>query len=288
MQVTPAELIFILPVAALIGALVGSFLNVVIYRLPVMLERAWQQEARDILELEPPADQSVFNLATPPSRCNGCGGAIKPWQNIPIISWLLQRGKCRNCSSAISLQYPLVEASCALLTATAAWQFGASWQTVAAIIFTWFLLAGSIIDLNTKLLPDNITLPLLWLGLIVSLFPWSVTPEQAIVGAAMGYLSLWSVYQLFKLLTGKEGMGFGDFKLLAALGAWCGWEQLPTIILLSSMAGAIIGIAWLKLGDKHKDTAMPFGPYLAIAGWLAYLWGPQMTNAYLGYMNGTG
>jgi len=286
MESTPAELILLLPVAALLGALVGSFLNVVIYRLPVMLERSWENDAREILELDPPEEQTVFNLATPPSRCRGCGAAIKPWQNIPVLSWLLQGGKCRSCKSPISAQYPLVEAGCALLTFAVALQFGATWQTVAAMLFTWFLVAGAVIDFNTQLLPDNITLPLLWLGLLVSLAPWSVSPEQAIIGAALGYLSLWGVYQLFKLLTGKEGMGYGDFKLLAALGAWCGWEQLPTVILLSSMAGAVIGIAWLKLGGKHKDTAMPFGPYLAIAGWLAYLWGPQMTDAYLGYMTG--
>jgi len=288
MPVSSADLFVFLPMAALIGAMVGSFLNVVIYRLPVMLERDWEKEARAILELESNESQSVFNLASPPSRCQGCGAAIKPWQNIPIISWIVQGGKCRNCKSSISVQYPMVEASCAVLTVVVAWQFGPTWHALAAIVFTWFLLAGAVIDFNTKLLPDSITLPLLWLGLIVSLFPWSITPEQAIVGAALGYLSLWSVYQLFKLLTGKEGMGFGDFKLLAALGAWCGWEQLPTIILLSSLSGAVLGIIWLKLGDKHKDTAMPFGPYLAIAGWLAYLWGPQMTDAYLAYLNGTG
>lgn len=288
MSASPTELLFILPVAALLGALIGSFLNVVIYRLPVMLERGWESEARAFLELDPPADQGVFNLATPPSRCRGCGAAIKPWQNIPVLSWLLQRGKCRSCDASISAQYPVVEAGCALLTATVIWQLGATWQGLAGMVFTWFLLAGAVIDFNTKLLPDNLTLPLMWLGLLVSLLPWSITPQQAILGAAFGYLSLWSVYQLFKLVTGKEGMGYGDFKLLAALGAWCGWEQLPTIILLSSFAGAVLGILWLKLGDKHRDTAMPFGPYLAIAGWLAYLWGPQLTDAYLGYLHGTG
>jgi len=278
---SPEELSFLLPLAALVGALVGSFLNVVIYRLPVMLERSWRGEARAILELENGAEEPPFNLATPPSRCNGCGSPIKPWQNIPVISWLIQGGKCRQCQCPVSAQYPLVELACAVLTALVIWRFGATWQGLAACVFTWFLLAAAVIDLKTTLLPDNLTLPLLWLGLVLSLASWSVTPEQAIVGAALGYLSLWSVYQLFRLLTGKEGMGFGDFKLLAALGAWCGWEQLPTIILLSSLAGAIIGVVWLKLGDKDRDTAMPFGPYLAIAGWLAYLWGPQLTAQYL-------
>lgn len=286
MLANPTELVLFLAVAALIGALIGSFLNVVIYRLPVMLERGWESEAREMLGMEPPEDQGVFNLSTPPSRCNQCNTAIKPWQNIPVLSWIIQGGKCRNCKSAISVQYPLVELFCSLLTFAVAWQFGLSWQAFAAAVFTWFLVAGAVIDLKTQLLPDSLTLPLLWLGLLVSLAPWSVTPEQAIIGSALGYLSLWTVYQAFKLLTGKEGMGFGDFKLLAALGAWCGWEQLPTIILLSSMAGAIIGIIWLKLGGKDRDTAMPFGPYLAIAGWLTYLWGPQITNAYLAYMGG--
>ncbi len=286
MQANTVDLIFLLPVAALIGALVGSFLNVVIFRLPVMLERSWQEEARAILELDPPKDQSVFNLATPPSRCNGCGSPIKPWQNIPVLSWLIQGGKCRTCKTSVSIQYPLIETGSALLTTLVVWHFGATWQAFAGIIFTWFLITGAVIDFHTKLLPDNITLPLLWLGLLVSLAPFSISPEHAIVGAVLGYLSLWSVYQLFKLLTGKEGMGYGDFKLLAGLGAWCGWEQLPLIILLSSITGAILGIIWLKLGDKHKDTAMPFGPYLAIAGWLSYMWGPQMLDAYLGILGG--
>ncbi len=286
MPVSPLDIVFLLPLAVLMGALIGSFLNVVIYRLPVMLERAWESDARSILEHDPPEDQTPFNLATPPSRCNGCGSPIKPWQNIPVISWLIQGGKCRSCNTAISAQYPLVELSCAVLTGLVVWRFGASWQALAGAVFTWFLLAAAVIDLRTKLLPDNLTLPLMWLGLIVSLFDWSISPEQAIVGAALGYLSLWSVYQAFKLLTGKEGMGYGDFKLLAALGAWCGWEQLPTVILLSSLAGAIIGIIWLKIGDKDRDTTMPFGPYLAIAGWLAYLWGPQMTDAYLATLGG--
>lgn len=284
MPANPGDFLLLLPIAALVGALVGSFLNVVIYRLPVMLERSWQIEARAILELDPTEEQSTFNLATPPSRCNGCGAAIKPWQNIPIVSWLIQGGKCSSCKAPISVQYPLVEAGCSLLTLVVAWKFGASWQSVAVILFTWFLVASAVIDFHTKLLPDNLTLPLLWLGLVVSLATWSITPEQAIVGAALGYLSLWSVYQLFKLVTGKEGMGYGDFKLLAALGAWCGWEQLPIIILLSSLAGAVLGIAWLKLGGKHKDTAMPFGPYLAIAGWLTYLWGTEITASYLGFI----
>ncbi|WP_019531241.1 prepilin peptidase [Dasania marina] len=268
----------------ILGLLVGSFLNVVIYRLPVMMEKEWQSECRYILELaEVGADEKPekFNLAFPNSHCPNCKKEIKPWQNIPVISYLLLKGKCARCQNPISLRYPIIEAVSGLLSGILIWQLGMGYELVAALLLTWALIALTMIDADTQLLPDQITLPLLWLGLICNAFGLYTSLENALWGAVFGYLSLWTVYWVFKLLTGKEGMGFGDFKLLAALGAWMGWQSLPIIILLSSLVGAIIGIALMLLNNKGRDTAIPFGPYLAIAGWIAFLWGDHITRSYL-------
>ena len=267
-----------------VGLLVGSFLNVVIYRLPVMMEREWKNECRLILELDQEASaehSTVFNLAQPNSRCPHCDTSIKPWQNIPVISYILLRGSCANCGASISLRYPIIEAVTGLLSAVIAWQLGVSPQTLAALLFTWCLISLTMIDADHKLLPDQITLPLLWGGLLINSFGLIVPLYDAVWGAIGGYLSLWSVYWGFKLLTGKEGMGYGDFKLLAALGAWMGWQSLLIIILLSSLVGAIVGTIMLVASKRGRDTAIPFGPYLAAAGWITLLWGDQIINAYL-------
>lgn len=265
-----------------LGLLVGSFLNVVIYRLPVMLTRRWQAESRELLELEQPASER-FNLLLPHSHCPSCRAKVAWYDNIPLLSWLLLRGKCRHCQTSIAVRYPLVELSCGLLSAVVAWHYGASGFTWAALLFTWVLLALTFIDADTMLLPDDLTLPLLWGGLLLSLWSGLVSPAEAITGAVIGYLVLWSVYWAFKLLTGKEGMGYGDFKLLAALGAWLGPWMLPQIILLSSLFGAAWGIASaLKKGNQP----MPFGPFLAAAGWVALIWGQAINNWYLGLLSG--
>ena len=273
-------LAFILCVLVL-GLLIGSFLNVLVYRLPKMMEREWQAQAREALELpEEPAGET-FNLVLPNSRCPHCAHEIKPWENIPLISYLFLRGKCSSCKTHISLRYPLVELTCGLLSAYVAWHFGFSWQTGAFLLLTWGLLAMSLIDVDHHLLPDSLVLPLLWLGLIVNYLGLFTSLESALWGAIAGYLSLWSVYWLFKLVTGKEGMGYGDFKLLAMLGAWGGWQILPLTILLSSLVGAVLGVIMLKLRNQDSSTPIPFGPYLAIAGFIALLWGEQITSSYL-------
>ena len=265
----------------LVGLLIGSFLNVVVYRLPKMLLRDWQAQAREILELPAEADKQTFNLILPNSSCPHCAHEIKPWENIPIFSWLFLRGKCSACKAPISTRYPLVELTCGLLSAYVAWHFGFTWQTGSMLLLTWGLLAMSLIDADHQLLPDALVLPLLWLGLIVNQFGLFASPADALWGAIAGYLSLWSVYWLFKLVTGKEGMGYGDFKLLAMLGAWGGWQILPLTILLSSLVGAVLGVIMLRLRNAETSTPIPFGPYLAIAGWIALLWGEQITASYL-------
>ncbi len=269
--------------AIILGLMVGSFLNVVIYRLPVMMEQEWKQECRLILELEEETAESEekFNLATPNSCCPKCKTPIKPWQNIPVISYILLKGRCGNCQAPISIRYPLIEAATGILSGIIAWQLGVSPQTIAGFFLTWCLISLTMIDADHKILPDQITLPLLWAGLILNSFSLFVPLQDALWGAVAGYLSLWSVYQGFKLLTGKEGMGFGDFKLLAALGAWMGWQSLLVIILLSSLVGAIIGSVILFANKQGRDTAIPFGPYLAIAGWISFLWGDKIIQAYL-------
>ncbi|MVW76740.1 prepilin peptidase [Pseudomonas sp. R-22-3w-18] len=268
-------------VGLVLGLLLGSFLNVVVYRLPIMMQRDWRVQAREILELPAEAQGETFNLVLPDSRCPHCGHKIRPWENIPLLSYLFLRGKCSSCKSPISLRYPLVELTCGLLSAYVVWHFGFSWQAGAMLLLTWGLLAMSLIDADHQLLPDTLVLPLLWLGLIVNSFALFTSLEDALWGAVAGYLSLWSVYWLFKLITGKEGMGYGDFKLLAMLGAWGGWQVLPLTILLSSLVGAVLGIIMLRLRNSDTSTPIPFGPYLAIAGWIALLWGEQITAGYL-------
>ena len=267
--------------ALLIGLLVGSFLNVLIYRLPKMMQSEWREQAREILELPSESQTATFNLVLPNSSCPHCSHEIKPWENVPVISYLFLRGKCSSCKSPISMRYPLVELGCGLLSAFIAWHFGFSWQAGAMLLLTWGLLAMSLIDVDHQLLPDSLVLPLLWLGLIANSFGLFTSLEDALWGAIAGYLSLWSVYWLFKLVTGKEGMGYGDFKLLAMLGAWGGWQVLPLTILLSSLVGAVLGLIMLRLRNAETSTPIPFGPYLAIAGWIALLWGEQITSSYL-------
>jgi leader peptidase (prepilin peptidase)/N-methyltransferase len=267
--------------ALLLGLLIGSFLNVVVYRLPKMMQRDWREQAHEILELPAEPQAGTFNLVLPNSSCPHCAHEIKPWENIPIISYLFLRGKCSSCKAPISVRYPLVELSCGVLSAYIAWHFGFTWQAGGMLLLTWGLLAMSLIDVDHQLLPDSLVLPLLWLGLIANSFGVFTSLEDALWGAIAGYLSLWSVYWLFKLVTGKEGMGYGDFKLLAMLGAWGGWQVLPLTILLSSIVGAVLGLIMLRLRNAATSTPIPFGPYLAIAGWIALLWGDQITASYL-------
>ncbi len=266
--------------ALVLGLLVGSFLNVVIHRLPIMMQRDWRAQAREFLEL-PVEPTTTFNLILPNSHCPQCDHEIRPWENIPLVSWLALRGKCSSCRAPISSRYPLVELLCGVLSGYVAWHFGFSWQAGAMLLLTWGLLAMSMIDVDHQLLPDSLVLPLLWLGLIANYFGLFAPLPDAVWGAVAGYLSLWSVYWLFKLVTGKEGMGYGDFKLLAMLGAWGGWQVLPLTILLSSVVGAVLGTIMLRMQKADSGTTIPFGPYLAIAGWVALLWGDQITSAYL-------
>jgi len=265
----------------ILGMLIGSFLNVVVYRLPIMMQRDWQSQAREVLELENEEPAERFNLLLPDSSCPHCGHQIRAWENIPIISWLLLRGRCSGCKAPISKRYPLVELACGVLSGYVAWHFGFTWQAGAVLLLSWGLLAMSLIDADHQLLPDVLVLPLLWLGLIVNQSGLFASPGDAFWGAVAGYLSLWSVYWLFKLVTGKEGMGYGDFKLLAMLGAWGGWQILPLTILLSSVVGAVLGLIILRLRSAESGTPLPFGPYLAIAGWIALLWGDEITGSYL-------
>lgn len=280
LQTTPVMLLL---VAAILGLMVGSFLNVVVYRLPVILQRDWQAQARDVLEVpqDETGEQQPFNLLWPPSRCQHCSAPVRAWQNIPVLSWLLLRGRCKECGERISLRYPLVEVASAALSVLVAWQFGLSGQGIGMLVLTWGLLALSLIDADHQLLPDVLVLPLLWLGLLLNSFELFTSLQDAVYGAAFGYLSLWSVFWLFKLVTGKEGMGYGDFKLLAMLGAWGGWQVLPLTILLSSVVGAVLGVIILRLQRQGMAHPLPFGPYLAIAGWIAIIWGEQITRSYL-------
>lgn len=261
--------------AFVLGALIGSFLNVVIYRLPVMMERAWEDEIA-VAQGGEPVERERFNLIVPRSRCGQCGHVITALENIPLLSWLFLRGRCSACGTRISGRYPLVEVFTALLFAACAWTFGPTLQTVAAMVFCATLVALAGIDLDTQLLPDQLTLPLLWLGLFLNIFGFFARLPDAVIGAAAGYLVLWSVYWLFKLATGREGMGYGDFKLLGALGAWFGWQALPMLLLVSSVVGAVIGIAILVIQKKGRHTAIAFGPYLTIAGLITLFFGPQL------------
>ena len=265
-----------------LGLIVGSFLNVVVYRLPLMMESQWRRDCCELLEVDEKEDEIKLTLSTPNSHCPNCKAPVKPWHNIPVLSYVALRGRCANCGAKISLRYPLVELVTGLMTLALGIMMGASLAMVGALFLTWALITLTLIDVDHQLLPDDITLPLLWLGLVFNLFATYTTLSSAVIGAIAGYGILWSVYWGFKLLTGKEGMGYGDFKLLAALGAWLGWQSVPLIILLSSLVGAIIGIGLILLKKRGKDIPMPFGPYLASAGWVALLWGDTIMTAYLG------
>jgi leader peptidase (prepilin peptidase)/N-methyltransferase len=274
---------FFIATIAIVGLMVGSFLNVVIYRVPVMMQRHWRQECHEYLELPAPeSPEEPLNLSFPASRCNQCHTPIKPQHNIPVLSYLFLRGKCANCRAPIAVRYPLVELFTGIISAVVAWHFGYSVETFFALILSWSLIALSGIDIDHQLLPDSIILPLLWLGLLLSFFSIFTDSHSSIIGAIAGYLSLWTVFQLFKLATGKEGMGYGDFKLLALFGAWLGWQYLPVIILLSSLVGAIVGISMVVFGKHDHQKPIPFGPYLAAAGWLALMWGKEINQLYLG------
>jgi len=270
---------------ALFALLIGSFLNVVIHRLPIMMEREWKSEYQSYFHPESEAlSQTTYNLFLPRSACPNCGHQITATENIPIISWLLQKGKCSACGDAISIRYPVVELLTAALTVIVGVYYEPSWSLLGAIILTWCLLSLTFIDIDKLLLPDQITLPLLWLGLLLNINHTFVSLEDAVIGAIAGYLILWILYWLFKLLTGKEGMGYGDFKLLAALGAWLGWQSLPLILLLSSLVGTVIGISLIVLRKHQHEKPIPFGPYLAIAGWISLIWGNSIADWYLGML----
>jgi leader peptidase (prepilin peptidase)/N-methyltransferase len=280
-----------------LGLVVGSFLNVVIYRLPIMLERDWRAQAADMLlstdkaAATLPSVQGVpdqFNLSTPGSACPACKAPIQAWQNIPVVSWLLLRGRCASCKTKISIRYPLVELATGLLSAWVAWHFGFGAPAACGLLVTWALIALTGIDIDHQLLPDGITLPLMWAGLLAAVLvgpiagsPIPVSAQDAIIGAVSGYLSLWLVFHTFRLVTGKEGMGYGDFKLFAALGAWLGWKLLPLVILLSAATGALLGISLIVLRGRDRSAPMPFGPYLAAAGWLAMMYGDELVSSYL-------
>jgi leader peptidase (prepilin peptidase)/N-methyltransferase len=271
----------LIALTGLLGLLVGSFLNVVILRLPRRFEHDWRMQARELLG-HAPADEATAppDLVVTGSHCPTCKHPLSALDNIPLVSWLALRGRCRYCRAKISWQYPLVELLSALASAAIAWKLGFGWPLAAGLVFTWMLIAASGIDARTQLLPDQLTLPLLWIGLLISLVPVFVTPDAAIVGAAIGYLSLWSVYWLFKFATGKEGMGYGDFKLLAALGAWMGAMSLLPIVLLSSLIGAIVGGAMLAFRGQDRATPIPFGPFIAAAGWVWFLVGDRIGGWY--------
>jgi len=277
-------------VAFILGLCIGSFLNVVIYRLPEMMRRSWSRECAEFLDergighdgqIVLTAD-GPFDLARPASRCPQCGHRIRPWENIPVVSYLLLRGRCSACQTPISWRYPAIELLTGALSAVVVWQLGVSATTALVLLATWSLVAMSFIDIDHYLLPDSMTLPLLWLGLLANSFSLFVPLFDALWGAAVGYLCLWSVYWCFKLLTGKEGMGYGDFKLLAALGAWMGWQLLPLIILLSALSGIGIAVLQMLFAGRTRDQHIPFGPYLAIAGWIALLWGDGIVRQYMG------
>lgn len=290
MDLLAANLWLLITMAIVLGLLVGSFLNVVIYRLPLMMQREWRAQCLEFLEMkpgditmqDPVADHKRFNLIKPDSHCPKCGAAVRAWQNIPVISYLFLKGRCAGCSTPISARYPVIETVSAIMAALVAFEFGASWSTLFLLIFSWSLLALTMIDYDHQLLPDDITLPLLWLGLLASVLGTGtgVTPGDAIIGAIVGYLALWSVYWAFKLLTGREGMGYGDFKLLAVLGVWLGWQQLLVIILLSSLVGAIVGTLLMVIQRRDRNVPIPFGPYLAGAGFITLIWGDSIIQAY--------
>jgi leader peptidase (prepilin peptidase) / N-methyltransferase len=282
---------FFVGTATIFGLVVGSFLNVVIHRLPKMMEADWRAQCLEFLHpeqiaVEGAADKPRYNLIVPRSACPSCGHKITAIENIPLLSYLALGGKCSKCRAPIGVRYPLVELSTGVLTGFMAWHFGVSWQALFAIVFLWALVTLTFIDADTTLLPDDITLPLLWMGLLVNAAGIFTTLQSAVAGAAAGYLALWSVYWVFKLITGKEGMGYGDFKLLAALGAWLGWQMLPLVILLSALVGTVVGVAGILLHGREKGAKLPFGPYLAAAGFIGIIWGAPLNAWYLGRLPG--
>jgi leader peptidase (prepilin peptidase) / N-methyltransferase len=283
---SPAALIL---VCVLFGLLVGSFLNVVIHRIPKMMEATWRQEARELLEQPAPKGEEtppLFNLVTPGSHCPHCNHRIRWYENVPVVSWALLKGRCSGCKAAISKRYPIIELLTALVAGLCAWRFGYDPWLIFMLYGSFTLLALAVIDLDTTLLPDDLTYPLLWAGLLAAVLGISpVSLSDAVIGAMAGYLALWSLYWVFKLLTGKEGMGYGDFKLLAALGAWLGWQYLPVVVLLSSVVGLVFAVSMMASGSVKRDQGIPFGPYLAIAGWIALLWGETIVSSYLGLFN---
>ena len=273
-------------IVTLCGLLVGSFLNVVIYRLPIMLKREWQRDCAELngtaasLSDNSALDQVTFNLCTPRSRCSHCQHQLSARDNIPLLSWLLLSGRCRYCKSRVSKRYPLVELSTAILSAVMVWRFGANLELMAALVFIWLLISMTMIDIDHLLLPDNLTLSLLWIGLLININGTFISLADAVLGAVIGYATLWSLYWIFKLATGKEGMGYGDFKLLAALGAWFGWQAILPILLISSLIGSIIGISLMASRRLSSERVLPFGPALAIAGWIYLMWGEPLINWY--------
>ncbi|AZE87521.1 prepilin peptidase [Pseudomonas orientalis] len=268
-------------VALVLGLIVGSFLNVLVWRLPKMLEREWRAQAHEILGLPAAPAGPAYNLMRPNSCCPRCDQPIRPWENIPLLSYLMLKGRCTHCRATISARYPLTELACALISATVAWHLGFGWQAGAVMLLSWGLLGMSLIDVDHQLLPDVMVLPLLWLGLVLNSLGLLATLPDALWGAVFGYMSLWSVFWLFKLVTGKDGMGHGDFKLLALLGAWGGWQILPMTLLMASLLGVFVGLLMMRWRKTQVSAPMPFGPCLAIAGWIALLWGGQITDFYL-------
>ena len=275
----PVVLIF----AGVLGLLIGSFLNVVIHRVPVMMEREWRSQCAEMLDPEAkPEQQQAYNLVVPRSRCPKCDHQITALENVPVLSYLVLKGRCSECGWRIPLRYPIIELLTGLLSVLVVWRFGISAAAAGALLLTWALIALSAIDFDTQYLPDSITLPFLWLGLAFNMAGIYTTTQASVLGAIVGYLALWSVYHLFRLVTGKEGMGYGDFKLLALFGAWLGWSAVPLIVFLSAFVGAIVGIALITLRGHDRNIPIPFGPYLAVAGWIALMWGEQLLDAYIG------
>ena len=287
-QNTTAFLIF----TGIFSLIIGSFLNAAIYRIPVMMQKEWRQECKELLQDENSDQQEsseaskkeTFNLMTPRSTCPNCGHMITALENIPVLSYLFLRGKCSSCKTGISLQYPLIEIFTAVLSIFVAWKFGFTWQTLAALVLAWTLITLSIIDAKTYLLPDDLTLPLMWMGIAVNYQHLFVDLQSSVLGAMIGYMSLWTIFQIFRLVTGKEGMGFGDFKILAALGAWGGWQILPFTIFAASLFGAIFGILWMAIKRDKNANMIPFGPWLASAGFIAFLWRDEVMQIMMGYL----
>ncbi|MEE9310550.1 MAG: A24 family peptidase [Cocleimonas sp.] len=280
---------FFLMVVGLFSLLVGSFLNAAIYRIPIMLQREWREECEELFGGE--ADEvehatgKEFNLFIPRSQCPTCGHMITALENIPVISYLFLGGKCSSCKTKISIQYPVIEIFTAALSVFIAWKFGVAWQTLAALVFTWALITMSLIDAKTMLLPDNLTLPLMWLGIAVNYQGLFVDLQSSVLGAMIGYLSLWTLFQVFKLITGKEGMGYGDFKILAAIGAWGGWQILPFTIFAASLLGAVFGIAWMLIQRQKESQPIPFGPWLALAGFVGFIWRDEVIAGMTSYFH---